>query len=124
VLARPEPFDEKPVPGGDSPTSAPNIASCPDGQVAMCIVAHLVEMIADRTHLLNSFSLDCSAVDETGAPTGSPTQLPMIGTGTVSPETEIRCDAGYVIHGLSTSSGSLLDQLEITCGRMTCAPPE
>ena len=109
------------VAGGFATSDGPYAADCPDGQVVIGLAAHRVA--TDKDHLFNSFVLLCSAVDQSGAPTGGVTRVRIVETGVTPSDTEARCSAGKVLQGLKSYTGSELDRVDLLCTQMPCAAP-
>jgi hypothetical protein len=113
--------DDVEVPGGSAMSEGPFFADCPGGQVVIGLAAHIVDPAMD--HLFNSIAIDCSTLDESGAPAGGVTRVPLVATGTRPPDIQVRCNRGEALHGLKSWTGSELDQLQLACRRTTCMPP-
>lgn len=109
------------VPGGSATSDGPFFVDCPGGQVVIGLAAHIVNPVLD--HLFNSIAIDCSALDESGAPAGGVTRVPLVATGTRPTDAQARCNPGEALHGLKSWTGSELDQLQLACGRTACVPP-
>ncbi|HSK04856.1 MAG TPA: hypothetical protein VK932_26585 [Kofleriaceae bacterium] len=109
--------DDVAVPGGSHTSlEGPFFADCPRGQAVIGLAAHLIA----PTSLFNSLAIDCSRLDPSGAPTGTPTRILQLATGARAPDTEVRCDRGVLL-GLKPWSGRDLDRVQLACGRPTCA---
>jgi hypothetical protein len=114
--------EDSPAVGGFSQNIAgPFFASCPDNQVVIGLSAHLVRFDS----LFNSVVIHCAALSATGASTGAITSFPVTETGTnlMMGRVDARCTGGEALHGIEARSGSMLDQLRLSCGGTACALP-
>jgi hypothetical protein len=115
------PITKLEVPDGFAERDGPFPADCAPGQVVVGLAAHRVA--TDRDHLFNSFAIDCSTVDETGAPTGVITEIAIGATGITPADSRGRCRDGEVLRGVKAYTGSELDRVDLACGEMACPPP-
>lgn len=112
---------DAPLIGGfETNIEGPFFADCPAGQVVVGLTAHIV---GERGGLFNSISLLCAGLDPAGASAGDALRVPIAETGTMPAEAEARCDDGDALHGIEVRTGSLLDQLRLSCGPLACARP-
>jgi hypothetical protein len=105
-------------PGGSESSDGPFFERCPDGQVVIGLAAHILDTLKDS--LFNSVAMDCSAIDESGAPTGDVTRIPLLATGARPPDVEARCLPGRVLLGLKPWTGNDLDRVELACAQTAC----
>ena len=105
--------------GGRTEVDAPVFADCPRGQIVVGLAAHIV----GQGGLFNSLSIQCAALDPMGVPVGQgqADRIPLIATGSEPINAEAKCNAGDAAHGFRPYTGSELDQLELICGRASCA---
>jgi hypothetical protein len=79
--------------------------------------------VASNGSLFNSVALLCSGLGPAGVPAGDIAPVPVIETGDMQVDDAARCGAGQALHGIQTTTGSLLDQLKLSCASMACVPP-